>query len=293
MRCLVLGLLAATLVAAVPARAFAYCRTTTMRVPPGYNPAASGCITGGTDLVWPSMPVTYQLEQESSDQVSLGSATAVFDRAFAKWSAAQCGGSGATSNTTAPHPALSFVNLGPTDAGYTPCEAGPCGYTAQDAPHVIIFRDHAWPYSDATNTVALTTVTFGVDDGHIFASEMEINSFEHTISSALPAPVNAYSLEAIATHEAGHFVGLAHSQLTTAVMFAFYQPNATDLTSDDEAAICAAYPPAKAASSGCSCDGVGERLVSPRFATILVAVLALATMSRRVLLGRGRARVKG
>jgi hypothetical protein len=276
-----LSLALATMALAVPVRASAYCRTTTARVPAGYDPTASGCINVGTALAWPSMPVTYQIEQESSNQVALATATSAFDRAFGKWATALCAASDAGSYAPTDHPALSFVNLGPTDAGYAPCEAGPCGYTAQAAPHVIIFRDQAWPYNDPANTIALTTVTFGVDDGHIFAADMEINSFEHPISTELPPPANTFSLEAIATHEAGHFVGLAHSQVDSAIMFAFYQPSAVNLTNDDTAAICAAYPPEKPANGGCSCNQAGEQRGDAPWVAFLPAVLATSSRRRR------------
>jgi len=229
--------------------ASAYCRTTTVPIPAGYNPTQNGCIGEGTPLVWPSMPVTYEIEQEASSQIDLAEATAILDRSFAKWSQVAC-----SEVDPMQHPDLSFRNEGPTDAGYAGCEAGPCGFTAQDAPHVILFRDSVWPYNDPTNTLALTTVTYGVETGHIFVADTEINTTPgHTISITTPAVGGAYSLEAIMTHEAGHFIGLAHSPVSTAVMYAYYQKDAITLTQDDTDAICAAYPipgPSKGCSAG-------------------------------------------
>jgi hypothetical protein len=243
-----LAWLAGVGVVAVPCTSGAFCRTTTLPIPAGYDPTATGCLTAGTSLAWPQMPVTYQIEAEASAQVSLALATPIFDRSFAKWAAAECTGADASQP-----PALSFQDLGPTDAGYASCDAGPCGFTAQTAPHVVIFRDDAWPYNDPSNTLALTTVTFGEDTGHIYAADMEINSHEHTISTAVPPPMGAYSLEAIATHEAGHFIGMAHSQIDTAVMFARYQPDAVTLTQDDVDGVCAIYPQTAPKSGGGGC----------------------------------------
>jgi hypothetical protein len=220
------------------------------------------------------MPVTYQLEQQASKQVSLAQATPVFDLSFAKWGAVTCFDAGSSDT-----PAVSFQDLGPTDAGYASCEAGPCGYTANTAPHVIIFRDADWPYNDPSNTLALTTVTFGEDTGHIYAADMEINTFEHQISTTTPLPSSAYSLEAIATHEAGHFIGMAHSQIDTAVMYAHYQPDAVSLTADDIDGVCAIYPRTspKAARGSCAASAVpAEETASwvmvPGLALALVAV---------------------
>ncbi len=50
-------------------------------------------------------------------------------------------------------------------------------------------------------------------------------------------------LESIAVHELGHALGLAHSSLSTAVMYSTYSGGArTSLTSDDRAGIWSLYP---------------------------------------------------
>jgi hypothetical protein len=277
MRRAILSLAAAAVALSIAGPVFGYCRTTTVPIPAGYDPTQTGCIFDGTPLVWPSMPVTYQLEQEASSQTTLADATAIVDKSFAKWAAVEC-----SAVDPQQHPNLSFRNAGPTDAGYAGCEGGPCGFSAKDAPHVIVFRDQGWPYSDPANTLALTTVTYGVETGHIFAADTEINSAPgHVLSNTTPPPIGAYSLEAIVTHEAGHFIGLAHSQDATAVMFAFYQPDAVALAADDTAGVCAAYPP-PGPSKGCECAAVGrEGSTTGVAATELALCVALARRRRR------------
>jgi hypothetical protein len=56
-----------------------------------------------------------------------------------------------------------------------------------------------------------------------------------------------HDLLSIMVHEAGHFLGLDHSREENAIMSAELSPGQvrTQLTADDEAAICAAYPPAR------------------------------------------------
>jgi hypothetical protein len=226
-------------------RAGAYCRTTTTQVPADYDPAVDGCLTG-TALAWPSMPVTYQVFRGASAQASLADVTPVIDRSFAKWPAVSCS---ATDSTQ--HPELEVSDVGPTDA-VDPCDgAVPCPI-GRDSTHGIYFRDDSWPYMDSANELALTTVTYGVDDGHIFSAVMEINSNQHQFSLSVPAPEGSYSLEAVVSHEAGHFVGMAHSQETSAIMYAFYQGDAVALTDDDAAGVCAIYPQTTP-SSGSSC----------------------------------------
>ncbi len=56
-------------------------------------------------------------------------------------------------------------------------------------------------------------------------------------------PNGYYDLASILTHEAGHFLGLAHSAETSAVMYAHYHPGQNVLTPDDVGGICSIYPP--------------------------------------------------
>jgi MYXO-CTERM domain-containing protein len=213
----------------------------------------------------------------ASSQVTLEQATPIFEAAFAAWGQVSCSATDATD-----HPSLSFQTLAPTDAGFTPCSDQSCEEAEADGPHQIIFRDDDWPYDDNANTIALTTVTFGADSGHIRASNMEINSHDHTISVVDPAPTNAISLSAIARHEAGHFVGLAHAQVDTAVMYAYYQPNVMSLTQDDIDGICVIYPPAApAASSGCACRMGEQRPASAAWLAAAIASFAIAARRRR------------
>src|SRR5262249_15492160 len=62
-------------------------------------------------------------------------------------------------------------------------------------------------------------------------------------------------LLSVLTHEAGHFLGLAHSADADATMFSEYKMGSTglrDLSPDDVKAICAAYPPDRQTRGECS-----------------------------------------
>ena len=74
------------------------------------------------------------------------------------------------------------------------------------------------------------------------------------------------------THEAGHFVGLAHSNVAGATMNPTTSPGETakrSLSADDIAGVCAIYPEAK---GGCGCGGGGG---GTGLAALLLAALAL------------------
>jgi MYXO-CTERM domain-containing protein len=137
------------------------------------------------------------------------------------------------------------------EAATDDCGLVQCDPTVHDSLHVIVFDDAAWPHNDPNNTLALTTVTYGVDSGQIYDADMEINTAEHSITATEPPPAGSYDLQAILTHEAGHFFGLAHATSATPIMYARYQPGAVTLTSDDVDGICSMYPPIT--KSGCAC----------------------------------------
>jgi hypothetical protein len=117
-----------------------------------------------------------------------------------------------------------------------------------------VFRDNGWEYDDPASTLALTTVTYGVDSAVMLNAEIEVNSHDHKLSTAVPTPPGSFDLQTILTHEAGHFLGLAHATKDSAVMYAYYSDGARELTPDDIEGICTAYPPAGDGSASC---GVG------------------------------------
>lgn len=244
-------LLVAGLLCAPSARAF--CRTTTSPVPAGYDPTVHGCWAQGTPLEWKASRAPYGVSAAASDQVSLADATRIADLAFEAWNTASC--------PDGP-PAVQAYDDGPVSS--VP-EGSDCqsSNTCDAATHdVIVFDDQVWPHDDPANTLALTTVTFGVDDGAIFEAYTEVNSTpSHPLTTQEPPPAGsgAYDLQAILTHEAGHFFGLAHAAETTSVMYAYYKPGKIELTSDDVAGLCAIYPQPAKSSGGCDTStGLGS-----------------------------------
>jgi hypothetical protein len=219
----------AVLVAAPDARA--YCRGLTQAGP---DPASThACFAGGQgvyELFWRNRCVGYSLQSGASAQVSLAQATQVAAQAFAAWSAAPCDGAGGS-------PSIQAMDEGPVGCDVVQYRS--------DGPnqHVIVFRDDAWPHDDPNNALALTTITYDATTGEIYDADMEVNSHDFTIVADGPATPPAYDLLSILTHEAGHFLGLAHSADESAVMYTFYRPGTSALTPDDVGGICAIYLP--------------------------------------------------
>lgn len=214
-----------------PRAAEAFCRTTTTPVPANYSPSR-GCFTDGLVLFWKGACVGYSVNNLASATVPLDTATTIIDQSFATWNAVACTGGNVGITTS---------NLGPvacTEVRYNP--NGP-------NQNVIVFRDDKWPYSDPNNTLGLTTVTFNADTGEIYDADMEINATAKNLSTSTTVPANGYDLASVVTHEAGHFLGLAHATNPTATMYASYKPGTStlrSLTPDDVAGVCEIYPTA-------------------------------------------------
>jgi hypothetical protein len=219
-------------VLATPVTAHAFCRTTTASVPPNYNASGHGCYTDGLLLFWRNACVGYSVQNNGSQGIPYGEAKRVIDLSFSTWMQAICTDSGAP------------VGISVSDLG--PAECREVRYNPEGAnQNLIVFLDDGWPYNDANNTLGLTTVTFNADTGEIYDADMEINATGRNLSTTDQVPANGFDLQSVITHEAGHFLGLAHATDSKATMFAAYKPGTTalrTLTPDDVDGVCAIYP---------------------------------------------------
>jgi hypothetical protein len=214
----------------------AFCRTTTC------DPAtercvadSTGCVHAGLPLVWPERCLSFGVQQAGSPlrRISYEAATQVIQDAFRQWLNAKCGGE---------PPSFQVWDVGEPHGGIV-CDQPEFNQNEPNA-NVWMFRDEAWPYTGQNSTLALTTITFEVPTGEILDADVEVNS--HSIPISTGDRVIENDLQSIATHEAGHFLGLAHSNDDQATMNANYSPNTVDFRSlhvDDIRGICAVYPP--------------------------------------------------
>lgn len=287
------SILAALSLLAIAPRASAFCRTTTNStfVPTSAKP----CDDKGDELFWASKCVGYSVNRGASSQVPLATAQQLVAEAFAEWSRHDCSEGGATCGTG--KPSIVARDLGPVDCDEVEHTQG--GSNA----NLIAFRDGVWPHEGTA--LALTTVTFRVDGGEIFDVDMEIqsNPSEVTLATGPTVPAGQYDLRSILVHEAGHFLGLAHTARTNsqATMFESYRPGETfmrDLHADDICGICTAYPSDRVATCndtprgglgntcgggdpdkgcGCTTPGASGAELSPAW----LALAALLVMRRR------------
>lgn len=222
---------------AFASHASAYCRTTTVPIRADFQPAPDKCWEEGLPLFWKSRCIGYNLHVQASreEDLNYSRVSDLAARAFTRWSGASC-------PKASSGPSLPSVDI--RDLGPVACSA--VQYNPKGAnQHVIVFRDDAWPH-DGTGTLALTTVTFDRATGEITNADMEVNTFEFDVTVKDPVPRTGYDFQSIITHEAGHFLGLAHSGDVQSTMRARYDNGVTsmrELTVDDVKAICAVYPP--------------------------------------------------
>lgn len=280
------------LAAILPARsALAFCRTATC----GKDGTGQMCTPPqpgdcGLPLFWASPCVGYSIQQDASQEVSFPTVQQIVKTAFATWENASCTGG---------NPRIRVTEL--AAASCTKHEYN----QKKGNTNLIVFRDDKWPYEGSSNTLALTTVTYNLDTGEIYDADMELNSADNALTTS--DIVVKFDLQSIITHEAGHFLGLAHSATPTATMFPDYKPESIDLRSldqDDVNGICTIYPangpipptcdntPRHGFStlcgeeqpeddgSGCSCR-IGDGPLPASTAGIVAAMAALGVVARR------------
>jgi Matrixin len=203
--------------------AFAFCRTTTA------SGGAVACPTTGNPLFWRNACVGFRVSATGSTRIEANEANRIAALGFGVWNNSACAGGGNAS--------INPVSLGlsqTADIGVV--ERGP-------NENLIVFRDAKWPYPE-TNQVALTTVSYRKDTGEILDADMEINTTLAISSTATP-PRDGFDFQSVIAHEAGHFLGLAHSEVAGTTMFARYVPGTTGMRSleaDDVSGICTTYP---------------------------------------------------
>jgi hypothetical protein len=205
-----------------------------------------GCATEGEPLFWPDACVTYAVQLRGSRlrNITGFDLDQVMQRAFTAWLGAECPGGG--------RPSLGVVPLGGVSCGEVEFNAPLLGRGGAPNANIVVFRDDAWPYPDERFVIARTSITFDPNTGAIFDADIEINSFDNDFSMSETSIEN--DLQAVLTHEVGHFIGLDHSLFENATMQANYDLSnlgARTLSSDDIAGVCATYSPLEEAAPSC------------------------------------------
>jgi hypothetical protein len=236
------------------------------------------CISSGHGYYWTERPIPYRFHSGGTSRLDNRAARVAVRRAFQTWENVDCP-DGPTS--------LRFQEGEESDTELTPGEPAPYDYA-------IYFRDEGW--SEGANDLALTRHDGGLRTGKVWGASIEVNTAEKTFRIGGDGD-GQYDFEAVMIHEVGHYLGLDHSREKDTIMHPTYCddrvpcPLSTEqlrqLGSDDIAAVCRLYPPAKPplnAASGCSLGGptwpARSRVIAP--ATLLLPLI-LGLLRRRSL----------
>ncbi|HEY2090529.1 MAG TPA: matrixin family metalloprotease [Thermoanaerobaculia bacterium] len=186
-------------------------------------------------VAWPAsaFPLQYTVERRVANQYGAD----VIDHAFAAW-------------TAVPDSNITFHDTGITD-GTTAGQNGVSSVTLLDG----LFKDQGF--------IAVTTNWY---DKNGSMTEADIQIDPSVVGSSYPAL-------ATIEHEVGHFLGLDHSPVLSAVMYPYVGKNTPpSLDSDDRIAIAAVYPRVDPTSAGATLTG---RVLSDGSGIFAAQVVAL------------------
>lgn len=186
----------------------------------------------GTAIFWPRRCIPFHLNNRGSDDAAIGPIETAVRRSFAAWEQVDC------SDTELEWQGLTNVEL----VGYTP--------NAKNI-NMVVFQEEEWPHE--SKIIALTTVTYcsapsGApcdSAGMVLDADIEMNGvdFDFTVT---PVPgLVRYDVQNTVTHEVGHFLGLDHTPVEDATMFAYAPAGERakqSLADDDVAGLCEISP---------------------------------------------------
>ena len=192
-----------------------------------------GCLLTGNLLHWGSSCVSFDVQRDGSALRGIGydAAHEAIRAGFSEWLNADCGGGVG--------PSVKISDFGPVE-----CRTAEYN---QDSPNanIFMFRDDGWPYENAIDTLALTTLIFNADTGEIYDADVEVNTFESPMAIG-DVGHGDIDFASVITHEIGHFLGLSHSDIAGSTMRPSYAPGNTAMASieqDDIDGVCATLAP--------------------------------------------------
>jgi hypothetical protein len=231
----------------------------------------------GLCVYWQNRQFTYQLSSAGYSQLSNGSVEAALNAAVGTWQTLSGGCSDFTytegpqvQNAVEAYDGFNEIMFRETDCadpGVVPA-GDPClGATGVHACNNVY---NCWGYDNAI--IALTTVTYDLDSGVIYDTDIEINAGptgygngqNRLFTTVASPPCNptvqsascvATDLQNTLTHEFGHVIGLAHVDGGNSTMYATANIGETSKRVIDFGSaegFCGIYPAGGASSPSCT-----------------------------------------
>jgi len=312
------AMLGSTLSLAASSVASAWCRTTTVQAPERYDncwlEADTPCWAEGIPLAWIRACIPYKVSPRAAVDPATGETTLprddlpyervleIVEESFGTWTGVECDGLPL---------GLRTKRIANKTADYD------SWFEEEDLSgmNAVSFVNDWDERGNAAVIFALTEVFSNTSSGEILWVNMKLNEQYGNWGDCCPSGVcsekdatrchtrRTVDLQNVITHEAGHFIGLAHEcALRDATMYYAAdrgQTNKRTLEADDREGICNIYPPGSlpegcdfspyksalpTASCGCRAAGAGGSLLALR--TTLAGLASLLAL----LAARCRAR---
>ncbi|MDH5672297.1 MAG: M10 family metallopeptidase domain-containing protein [Myxococcales bacterium] len=222
-----LVVLSALVSAALPTPARAYCRLTTEDPEP-----MIGCAAPGTWLEWRRQCLSFSVVARSASEPDFERIRDEASFAFGAWAAAECDGR--------PLP----LEISQTTE-LSSCEEPEYNLYSPNSNSIIFVED--WSGQDLPlEAIGLTSIHYNFKDGEILDSDIQINDSGLPLAICTPGDCQRGMIDVrnVIVHEAGHFLGLGHSNDSEATMSFEASSGETkkrDLHADDVEGICAMY----------------------------------------------------
>jgi len=187
----------------------------------------------GVPLHWTADTLRYRAAAELPADLLEADAERALTAAFEAWTTLPC------------HP------LGLSFEGFVPGAA----VTPTDGRITVawIHDPSEWRQRYGATEIARTIVTSRVSTGVIIDADVVVNVGGFRFAAGETCTAEAYDLQGVLTHEVGHVIGLDHSAVAEATMFATSSPgdcHLRELHPDDVAGFCATYEPIGAPEPG-------------------------------------------
>lgn len=168
---------------------------------------------GGDPLYWSAAEVAYSVNRSGTPDV-LSSEFDAVDAGFGVWN--QSSG-------------VNYDARGCTSSGVGSILQG--GDSVNDGRNVVTWMESGWPFG--VGTIGITFTWFDPNSGVIGEADMLLNGDDYDWTTGSPHDTD---VAAIVAHEAGHYLGLGHTNVTEATMYSTVEPGETkkrDLHPDD------------------------------------------------------------
>lgn len=225
----------AGVILACPAAVAAFCRTTTVEPEAVMGPQP--CPSRGLPLFWPMRELSYTINQRGLPDLGDDELRDALERSFGAWTEVHCDGERID---------LSIDQI----EEFTDQE--PSSKELEPRANVVAYVPaEEWVEANLDKRAfAITNLRFNARTGHILGADMLFNGAKDPFivcpDDGCDEDVIGTDLPNVVTHEAGHFLGLAHSDDPDSTMWYDATGTETDkrsLEADDRAGVCAIYGP--------------------------------------------------